>query len=172
MSIDPQLMSKKMSRPDSWVGKFVQMNKRVCDSIERLLPQQFTRSLLYRHELVAAEKMNSRAGQVVVDVGGGHQAPFARHRRCELGTFIVGVDILPSQVRGNSSIDAGVVADVGKTIPFHDNSVDIFVTRSVIEHLPDNDDLFNEMARCLKPGGYSINVLLLFTFLDHNSTVS
>lgn len=159
MSLGQPRMSKKDDRPISYFDKFVQMNKRVCDSIERLLPQQFTRSLLYRHELVAAEKMNARAGQIVVDIGGGHQAPFARHRQRDLNTFIAGVDILPSQVRGNSSIDAGVVADVGKTIPFYDKSVDIFVTRSVIEHLPDNDGLFNEMARCLKKGGYSINVL-------------
>jgi predicted SAM-dependent methyltransferase len=48
-----------------------------------------------------------------------------------------------------------VWGDLRNELPFHDNTVDVFYSHHVIEHLP--DDLlafhFREMFRCLKPGG-------------------
>lgn len=152
-------MNKKIFYPRSFLGKFFQINKQICDLLERLLPGEFTRSLLYKHEITAAEKMNLRSGQVVVDIGGGHKAPFARRRRRDLNTLLIGIDILPSQVRNNLSIDVGIVADVCKSIPLRDMSVDLFVLRSVIEHLPEKSKLFFEISRCLKSGGHSVIVL-------------
>lgn len=46
-----------------------------------------------------------------------------------------------------------VWADLRNTLPFRDNSVDLFYSHHVIEHLPDLPFHFAEMYRCLKPGG-------------------
>lgn len=46
-----------------------------------------------------------------------------------------------------------VWADLRNPLPFKDNSVDVFYSHHVIEHLPDLDFHFNEMYRCLKIGG-------------------
>jgi len=53
------------------------------------------------------------------------------------------------------SADIDVWADLRNGIPFRENSVDVFYSHHVIEHLP-NELLpahFQEMYRCLKPGG-------------------
>jgi len=46
-----------------------------------------------------------------------------------------------------------VWADLRNKLPFKDNSVDLFYSHHVIEHLPDIPFHFKEMFRCLKPGG-------------------
>ncbi|MBE0622163.1 MAG: methyltransferase domain-containing protein [Burkholderiales bacterium] len=48
-----------------------------------------------------------------------------------------------------------VWADLRNRLPFRDDSVDVFYSHHVIEHLPDSHLSFHirEMYRCLKPGG-------------------
>ena len=46
-----------------------------------------------------------------------------------------------------------VWADLRYKLPFKNNSVDIFYSHHVIEHLPDLPFHFRDMMRCLKPGG-------------------
>ena len=48
-----------------------------------------------------------------------------------------------------------VWANLTDPLPFRDNSVDVFYSHHVIEHLPDASlpTHFTEMYRCLKPGG-------------------
>lgn len=133
-------------------------NVRMSDALERRLPSDFTRSLLYLHELTAAELMNARAGQTVVDVGGGYLCPFAQRRRPELSTRIVALDIDEGQLRANETADFRAVADAVRTLPLADRSVDLVVTRSVMEHLPDNRRFILESFRVLKPGRCAIHV--------------
>ncbi len=65
-----------------------------------------------------------------------------------------------SYLDGWINVDANIVsakldvwADLRNELPFKDNSVDIFYSHHVIEHLPDLDFHFSELYRCLKPGG-------------------
>lgn len=46
-----------------------------------------------------------------------------------------------------------VWADLRNPLPFKCNTVDIFYSHHVIEHLPNLQSHFNELFRCLKPGG-------------------
>src|SRR5689334_4739045 len=48
-----------------------------------------------------------------------------------------------------------VWADLTSRLPFKDSTIDAFYSHHVIEHLPDTElaRLFDEMYRCLKPGG-------------------
>ncbi len=140
------------------IKKFLRWNISICDRIEDLLPDEFTRSLLYLHELTAARLMNSRAFQVVLDVGGGRLSPFANHRRPELRTTIIGLDISESELRVNQAIDHAVVADAGKPLPFRTASLDIVTTRSVVEHLHDVDAFLSESSRILKVDGKAVHV--------------
>jgi len=138
--------------------RFVEWNKSICDRIEMMLPGEFTRSLLYLHERTVVAAMTGRRSQTVVDIGGGHFSPFAKHRDPKLGTRLVAIDILVEQIKKNTFADFGVVADVGQSIPLKDGSVDIIVTRSVLEHLEDNRDFFSECLRVLKDGGTCFHV--------------
>lgn len=44
-------------------------------------------------------------------------------------------------------------ADLRNPLPFRDNAVDAFYSHHVIEHLPNLQRHFDELYRCLKPGG-------------------
>lgn len=46
-----------------------------------------------------------------------------------------------------------VWADLRNPLPFHDETVDGFYSHHMIEHLPNIQMHFNEVFRCLKPGG-------------------
>jgi SAM-dependent methyltransferase len=45
-------------------------------------------------------------------------------------------------------------ADLRNPLPFHDSTVDAFYSFHVIEHLPDLRSHFQDVYRCLKPGGF------------------
>lgn len=50
-------------------------------------------------------------------------------------------------------------ADLRNPLPFHDETVDCFYSHHMIEHLPNIQDHFREVYRCLKPGGiYRVGV--------------
>ena len=140
------------------VRRFINWNKSLCNGLEWRLPRAFTRSLFHLHELTAAEAMLERDGQTVVDVGGGQFCALSQYRDPESGTTIIAIDILLEQIAWNRSVDFGIVADVGRSIPLRDSSVDLIVTRSVLEHLEDNRSFFDECRRVLRQGGKSIHV--------------
>ena len=133
-------------------------NVNLSDALERRLPAAFTRSLLYLHELSAAELMNARAAQTVVDVGGGYLCPFGQRRRPEMATRLVALDIDERQLKANRTADLRAVADAARALPLGDRSVDLVVTRSVMEHLPDTKRFLDESFRVLKPGSRAIHV--------------
>ncbi len=138
--------------------RFFDWNVRLCDAIERCLPKEFTRSLHCLHADAAAALMNARPGLTVLDVGGGRHSLFAEQRRMELGHLLVGLDIAHEELRHNQRIDAGLVADACRRLPFADACADLLVTRSVLEHLYNNEEFLREAYRVLKPGGSMAHV--------------
>lgn len=76
---------------------------------------------------------------------------------------MVKVHLGPGQqnyIRGWINIDANmftaecdVWADLRNKLPFADQTVDVFYSHHVVEHLPDLRMHCREMYRCLKPGG-------------------
>lgn len=84
--------------------------------------------------------MSPRKGLVRVQLGSG------RKRYLE-GWINVDANVLTARV--------DVWADLRNRLPFRDNSVDVFYSHHVIEHLPERllPFHFREMFRCLKPGG-------------------
>jgi SAM-dependent methyltransferase len=139
------------------LNRFIAWNMAAADFIEDRLPRSFTRSLLYLHELAAARLVGGDEGLKVLDMGGGHMTPFAKHRHSR-SIFLVGADILWDQVRNNREIDAGLVCDACEALPFRDASFDLVATRSVLEHLHDNATFVAECSRILKTGGRAIHV--------------
>ena len=88
-----------------------------------------------------------RPGDVLLDAGCGHTAPLlsklAPHVR-----RAIGVDVGSAHPPGIEYIQA----DLAKTgIP--SESVDLVVSRSVLEHLTAPLDVFHELSRILRPGG-------------------
>ena len=138
--------------------QFVELNTRICNWIEARLPKRFTRSLLYAHELKCAELMNAAGPRKILDVGGGHGCPYAHHRQEAADVTLVGLDILFEQVKENQDIDMGLVGDAQGTLPFRPGQFELVSSRSVFEHLADNETLVRETHRILAPGGRTAHV--------------
>lgn len=110
---------------------------------------------LFRQRVLAV----IRPDHVVLDLGAGagivHQMNF-RGRVAR----VCGVD-LDERVRDNPLLDEGLVAD-GAAIPYPSGTFDVVFADNLLEHLPSPTDVFDEVARVLKPGG-------LFLFKTPNS---
>jgi ubiquinone/menaquinone biosynthesis C-methylase UbiE len=139
------------------IRAFIAANVRASRALERRLPQARERMQL-RYEEEVARRMNERPRLVVVDVGGGRTCHFAKYREPALETRIVAVDVSPEELELNEDVDEKRVADATLDLPFGDGEVDLLVSRSVIEHLPDTDAFFRNCARVLKPGGLTMHV--------------
>lgn len=103
---------------------------------------------------------------VLMDAGCGREAPMLTPYRGKAGKLI-GVDILDELVTvPGVELHARPLEDTG--LP--DSSVDVIMSRSVVEHLTHPLDVFREFQRILKPGGVAI--ILTANLWDYASIIS
>ncbi|MGH7054474.1 MAG: class I SAM-dependent methyltransferase [Stellaceae bacterium] len=141
-------------------GKWlVRHNEDVCNRVESALPSRFTRSLLHAHELRAAAEIVSRTPPTrVLDIGGGRNSPFIDFLPARELCTVIALDILQTQIGANKSADLKIVGDVCGAVPLRDGSVEVVVTRSVLEHLRDPRAAVREIHRVLTARGVCIHV--------------
>jgi ubiquinone/menaquinone biosynthesis C-methylase UbiE len=105
---------------------------------------------------------------VILDVGGGTECCFSAFK--PPGGRILCLDVSQQQLANNRDADELVLADATKEIPLPDASVDLIVSRAVIEHMESPQDFFRHSYRVLKPGGCCIHVfpckLALFAIIN------
>ena len=87
-----------------------------------------------------------------------------RHFRAPTQEKVVKVHLGPGQrtyLDEWLNLDANIVTgtcdvwvDFRNPLPFRENTVNVFYSHHMIEHLPDLQFHFNDMYRCLKPGGF------------------
>lgn len=142
----------------SLISRFISANRRLCSLIEQRLPTDFTRHLHTVYKYRVAELVNAHSGQVVLDIGAGKQCPFLPFIRDKGTHLILGTDFSEYELRCNSDVRSKIVADAaGPGFPVRDGSVDVAVSRSVVEHLPDNAAFVANCARVLRPGGVMVH---------------
>jgi SAM-dependent methyltransferase len=98
---------------------------------------------------------------VVVDFGCGRgelnedPVEFRRNLRCLRGKVakVIGLDV-DMAGRSNPTIDEFRSLTPGNAWPIEDQSIDLVLSHSVLEHLPEPDYLFREARRVLVPGGF------------------
>lgn len=92
-------------------------------------------------------------GDRVLDLGCGSGSDAVRLRG--RGAEIVGIDLSSEDlVEGRSELPTLVRADGGR-LPFPDGTFDGVYCSNVLEHTPDPGAIFNEIARVVRPGGWS-----------------
>jgi SAM-dependent methyltransferase len=107
----------------------------------------------YEHQLLPLVDHHLRGAERVLDVGCGEgqvARAVAGGRR-----LVVGIDPAPAQLGRAVSRGGGptFVRAPGERLPFRDGSFDAAVCCLVIEHVPDVDAVFAEVARVLGAGG-------------------
>ncbi len=117
--------------------------------------------------------VGSWQGKTVLDLGcgGGFMAEALARR----GANVIGVDPVDAAVAAARAhaVAGGLAIDYrvgsGEAIPLADRSVDCVVCVDVLEHVADIDQVLDEIARVLKPGGLflfdTINRTMLAAFV-------
>lgn len=135
---------------------FLRLNMRTCSYLARYLPQaQVSFEELYLS--IVAQYMNAKDGQTIVDVGGGRSCRFAKLRRPASSNRIVCVDISMDEMAKNLDVDEKRVANIVESIGFRSETVDMIVSRSVLEHISDQRKFICTSWQALKPGGVCIH---------------
>ena len=99
------------------------------------------------------------SGATVLDLGGG--------RRCVYGAAVVqaerlrlvAVDISADELALNRDVSETCVANVAERLPFDDASVDLILSRALLEHVDGVPSAARNMARVLKPGGQALHLV-------------
>jgi len=91
--------------------------------------------------------------RTVVDVGAGKSWQFPRHYKRWYGIHLIGLDIDGAEMALNDALDEKIECDVCVEIPLPDNSADLCMVHSGIEHFPDNRKFLEDALRILRPGG-------------------
>jgi ubiquinone/menaquinone biosynthesis C-methylase UbiE len=138
-------------------ARFFALNRRLSLALEARLPRSFRHHLHTLYKYRVAEMLNSGPGQVVLDVGGGKDCPFLPYLDDPAAHLIVTLDCSEEQLRRNQ-LDNRIVVDAAlHGLPIRDRSADLVVSRSVVEHISDNNAFFENCARALRPGGTMIH---------------
>jgi ubiquinone/menaquinone biosynthesis C-methylase UbiE len=142
----------------SLLARFIAANQRLSKATEDRMPARFKRHIqtLYKHK--TAQLVNRRAGQVVLDIGGGKECPFLHYLDAAVPHLIIALDLSEEELRRNRQLKHKIVADAAANrFPFRDASADLVVSRSVVEHVRDNAAFFANCARVLRPGGSMVH---------------
>lgn len=87
--------------------------------------------------------------KVVVDCPAGNGV--SSQTLLQVGAFVKPFDLIPEFFRARDL--RCEFADLSKTLPMSDESVDLILCQEGIEHVPDQLKVFEEFARILKPNG-------------------
>jgi SAM-dependent methyltransferase len=89
---------------------------------------------------------------IVLDAGCGRG--LFNHDYKHRSAFLVGCDLTP-RIGENEDVHVVAMANLN-ALPFPDASFDLVFSRYVVEHLTEPQEVFREIARVLKAGGYLI----------------
>lgn len=92
--------------------------------------------------LKEVKKYANAKEKIVIDVGSG--------------AFRIDDHVICMDMFDYDNVD--IVCDITR-LPFKEGTVDAFVSRSVLEHVPDPNAVINEIKRCTATGGYSAHLI-------------
>ncbi|WP_428491972.1 class I SAM-dependent methyltransferase [Rhodopila sp.] len=136
------------------VRKFVALNRRICQAITPRSVHEANVFGVYRK--VGTMLLSHPEVGRVLDVGAGKAWHFPEHYKKWYGIHLIGADIDAEEMRLNTALDERIVADVAKFIPVREESVDLVMANSGMEHFADNEQFLRNVFSVLRPGGFFV----------------
>ena len=141
----------------SLAHSFIDLNRKASRAVESRLPNLFKQHLHTLYKFRVADLINEQRARVTLDVGTGKECPFLPFVRDPRLHVIIGVDCSEHELSRNADLPLKIVADAAGGLPFRDGSMDLVVSRSVVEHIKDNHAFFADCSRVLGPGGILVH---------------
>lgn len=136
--------------------RFLNANSRLSSRFDR----RHDAALYARYDADVASAVRSlTAGATVVDVGGGRRCSFAHQLAANNDVRVIAVDISPTELAANTTVDETRVANVVEHLPFEDGKIDLLVSRTLLEHVESVEAAARNMARVLRPGAQTLHLL-------------
>jgi ubiquinone/menaquinone biosynthesis C-methylase UbiE len=142
--------------------KIFAINRKLCDTIEPLLPQvkMSPEQMRELYKETVAKAVKSKPDQVIVDAGGGKVCLFAKCIHPASRAHIIAVDASEELLKRNRDVEDKRVADLAQgNIPLEADEADVIASSWLLEHLQRPEHFFEDSRRVLKPGGYFIHLL-------------
>jgi len=93
------------------------------------------------------------AGRRVLDLGSG--PGYYSRALLKAGAEVVAIDLGDANVRAAARAGLNALQSDGTTLPFPDASFDGVMCSNMLEHTPTPEDIFDEIERVLRPGGWA-----------------
>lgn len=140
------------------IRAMIDANVRLSQATERRLRLPTDTALWQRFEGEAEALIRELPdGAVVLDLGGGRRCVYARAVDPPGRVKLVAIDISPEELALNTDVTETYVADVAAGLPMPDASVDLVLSRALLEHVDGVPAAVRQMARVLRPGGIALH---------------
>jgi SAM-dependent methyltransferase len=142
------------------VGRLFEASTGISRRLATALGIQGDKPFWRRFEDAAATALRDLpAGSTVLDLGGGRRCVYAAALPADHDLRLVAVDVSEAELAANRDVSETCVADVADSLPFPTQSVDLILSRALLEHIDGVPAAVQNMARVLKPGGRALHFL-------------
>lgn len=132
----------------------VRASRAVADRLELESDKPFWQAF----QSEAAERIGRlRDGDTVVDLGGGRRCVYAAAVPPGRDLRLVAVDVSAEELAANDDVDETRVANVAEGLPFDDGSVQLILSRALLEHVDGVPAAARHMGRVVAPGGTALH---------------
>ena len=138
----------------------IDANARWCQATEQRLGLPSDKTLWRKFEDEAAALIRALPdGAVVLDLGGGRRCVYATAVDPPGRLRLVAIDISAEELALNRDVADTYAADVATGLPMPDGSVDLILSRALLEHVDGVSGAVQHMARVLRPGGVALHII-------------
>jgi ubiquinone/menaquinone biosynthesis C-methylase UbiE len=147
----PQWVKDKWKEMGKMIRKVINANRKLSGFLRKLR--------LCKLDIYAEYKLNVHKrmhdNQIIVDIGGGKKSPIAEFKNEYNNLTLIAIDISDDELEANVGVDKKIVADVTQKIPLPDESIDMIISSSVLEHLKGQEEFVKNASKLLKSNGKS-----------------
>ena len=138
----------------------IDRNVRLSRATERRLRLATDKTLWHRFEQEADTLIRGLPdGSMVLDLGGGRRCVYAHSVQPPARVKLIAVDLSSKELALNKDVSETHVADVAAGLPMPTASVDLILSRALLEHVIGVPSAIRHMARVLKPGSVTLHLV-------------